>query len=382
MNNFLNTLQKFVESRADTNQAEPILKPSSHWAKKMTWVMVGGTALGLVWLGTAQTEEIVVAAGKLEPKSGVIKVQMPVQGVTETVLIEEGDFVKKGQVLIKLDTEASKERKNATDKSIVAKQSELSFKLEEKEITKTQYQIRLENLETSYDLSKKILSKLIKLKEEGAAAEIQVLEQGEKVEKLRSELVLTTEESKRQLSKINQEIAIIKSELSRLQSKATEDRVILKYQEIKSPTDGVVFDLQAKTPGYVARTSDPVLKVVSLDDLQAEIEVQSKDIGFIRIGAPTEISIDSYPATDFGIIEGEVIKIGSDALPPDPALRKGYRFPAIVKLKDQFLKMRDGKRLPLQVGMSMTANIKLRKVTYLQLLLGSFKSKADSLREL
>ena len=34
MNNFLNTLQKFVESRADTNQAEPILKPSSHWAKK------------------------------------------------------------------------------------------------------------------------------------------------------------------------------------------------------------------------------------------------------------------------------------------------------------------------------------------------------------
>ena len=90
-----------------------------------------------------------------------------------------------------------------------------------------------------------------------------MLEQGEKVEKLRSELVLTTEESKRQLSKINQEIAIIKSELSRLQSKATEDRVILKYQEIKSPTDGVVFDLQAKTPGYVARTSDPVLKVVS-----------------------------------------------------------------------------------------------------------------------
>ena len=154
MNNFLNTLQKFVESRADTNQAEPILKPSSHWAKKMTWVMVGGTALGLVWLGTAQTEEIVVAAGKLEPKSGVIKVQMPVQGVTETVLIEEGDFVKKGQVLIKLDTEASKERKNATDKSIVAKQSELSFKLEEKEITKTQYQIRLENLETSYDPQK------------------------------------------------------------------------------------------------------------------------------------------------------------------------------------------------------------------------------------
>jgi len=38
--------------------------------------------------------------------------------------------------------------------------------------------------------------------------------------------------------------------------------------------------------------------------------------------------------------------------------------------------------LPLQVGMSLRASIKLRKVSYLQLLLGSFKDKADSLRKI
>jgi HlyD family secretion protein len=32
--------------------------------------------------------------------------------------------------------------------------------------------------------------------------------------------------------------------------------------------------------------------------------------------------------------------------------------------------------------MTLTAHIKLRKVTYLQLLLGSFKDKADSLRQI
>jgi len=38
--------------------------------------------------------------------------------------------------------------------------------------------------------------------------------------------------------------------------------------------------------------------------------------------------------------------------------------------------------LPLQVGMSLTANIKLRKVSYLQLLVGEFHDKAESLQRL
>ena len=38
--------------------------------------------------------------------------------------------------------------------------------------------------------------------------------------------------------------------------------------------------------------------------------------------------------------------------------------------------------LPLQVGMSLTVNIKLRKVSYLQLLLGEFQDKAESLQRL
>ena len=36
----------------------------------------------------------------------------------------------------------------------------------------------------------------------------------------------------------------------------------------------------------------------------------------------------------------------------------------------------------LQAGMSLTANIKLRKVSYLQLLLGNFKEKASTLQQI
>lgn len=53
-----------------------------------------------------------------------------------------------------------------------------------------------------------------------------------------------------------------------------------------------------------------------------------------------------------------------------------------IRLNSQQLKLKSGKVLPLQVGMSLTANVKLRKVTYLQLLLSDFKDKADALRQI
>ena len=83
-----------------------------------------------------------------------------------------------------------------------------------------------------------------------------------------------------------------------------------------------------------------------------------------------DISIDSFPSSDFGVLRGRVTRIGSDALEPDPeSLRRELSFPVTIQLDDQQLKLKSGSSLPLQVGMSLTANIKLRKVSYLQLLL-------------
>ena len=102
----------------------------------------------------------------------------------------------------------------------------------------------------------------------------------------------------------------------------------------------------------------------------------------MKEGKPVEISIDSFPASDYGVIKGTVNRIGSDALPPSPSEGKGYRFPAVIVLDNQFLKVKSGQKLQLQAGMSLSANIKLRKVTYLQLLLNKFSDKTDSLKSI
>ena len=55
---------------------------------------------------------------------------------------------------------------------------------------------------------------------------------------------------------------------------------------------------------------------------------------------------------------------------PDPSKGvKDYRFPANIELDSQQLNLKNGRSLPLQVGMNLTANIKLRKVSYMQLCL-------------
>ena len=93
-----------------------------------------------------------------------------------------------------------------------------------------------------------------------------------------------------------------------------------------------------------------------------------------------DISINSYPVIDFGILPGKVTRIGSDALAPDPQeQRQELSYPVTVKLTHQQLQMKSGAKLPLQIGMSLTADIKLRKVSYLNFLLGELQDKPRSL---
>ena len=125
------------------------------------------------------------------------------------------------------------------------------------------------------------------------------------------------------------------------------------------------------------------MKIVPYDTLEAKVEIPSSQIGFVKVGMPADLSIDSFPASDFGSLEGEVKSIGSDALAPNQQFNRAeYRYPAVIKLDSQQLNIKGGNKLPLQVGMSLTSNIKLRKVSYLQLLLGTFQEKIDSIRQI
>ncbi|MDM7936967.1 MAG: HlyD family efflux transporter periplasmic adaptor subunit [Cyanobium sp. CZS 48M] len=371
------------ESFGEGHHSE-VLQPSRTWARAITWSLIGTTAFALGWLALAQTEQIVVAPGKLQPVGTVKDVQVPVGGVVRDVLVKEGERVDKGQVLIRLDTEASADRQRSVRQTIRLKEEQLSLKLQELErylqLNSTEQRL----LRAQVQLQQDILKRLETLEQEGASAELQVLQQRNKTQEVQGQLEQSAGERLRQDAILNQQIQQLRSELADLRSNLTELNVNLRYQEIRSPVNGVVFELKSKAAGFVAQGSEPVMKVVPFDKLEARVKISSSEIGFVSVGKPADISIDSFPASDFGVLEGTVRQIGSDALPPEPEdpAGTGYRFPASIQLSSQQLRIKTGQRLPLQVGMSLTANIKLRKVSYLQLMLGTFRDKADALRTL
>ena len=382
--NPLSAVRKQLEERLDlTSQEEVGVRQSTRWMRSVTWSLIATTGFAVTWLALASTEEIVAATGKLEPIGSVKEVQMPVGGVAKAILVKEGERVKAGQVLMQLDTEATGQRAKSLNKSIALKQQELDLKQEELRRYLDLNAAEAGMLDKQLQLDRTILNRIEGLKEAGAMPELQYLNQRNRIQEGLGKLEQSKADRSRQTAILEQQIQKLRSELSDLRAQQAESSLTLRYQSIRSPVDGVVFDLKPTATGFVAQGSTPVMKVVPSTKLQAKVEVASSDIGFVRVGMPVDLSVDSFPASDFGVLDGKVSRISSDALPPDQTTgRDTYHFPVIITLANQQLNLKTGQALPLQAGMSVQAHVKLRKVTYLQLLLESFRSKADSLRQI
>jgi len=374
---------------------ESLLRQSSFWLKSVTWTLIGTSSFAVIWLGFAKTEEVVIAFGKLEPKGDVKDIQIPIGGVIEEILVESGDNVEKDQILVQLDKEASFEKfksfKNALEEKelqLEKNNSILSLKRDQKQQELLLIKEKIRSTTEKKDMNLVLLNKLENLYNNGGISKFKYVEYKINHDEIVSELSRLKIEKEISAGVINQELkklesqqALIRAEIASLKSELIAAKVTLKYQSLKSPVSGIVFDLKPTTEGYVAQSSEPIMKIVPFDDLEADIEIPSNKIGFVKIGMPVEINIDSFPASDFGVLEGKVKRIGSDALAPSQSeQRTEYKYPATIELEEQTFELQDGSSLPLQVGMSLSANIKLRKVSYLQLLFSKFESKTDALK--
>jgi len=373
--------QTALEQRIHTDNQDVLLAQSRRLGRAITWSLIGGSGLALAWLAFAQTDEVVVASGTLEPLDQVKTVQIPVGGVLKTILVSEGQQVYAGQELLQIDNEATKSKGQELRRSLQAKKQQLVLKTQEllhyQELNRADQRVTRETLV----LELKIAERYEKLAKQSATSELQALAQRNKVKELEGKLTQLELERRRQDAILAQQREQLQSELSELRGRLAETATTLRYQNIRSPVDGRVFELKPKAPGFVAQGSEPVMQIVPLGAVRAKVEIPSDKIGFVRPGQKVDLSIDSFPSSDFGVLNGAVSQVGSDALPPDQ-LKPNYRFPAVILLKSQKLTLRNGQGLNLQAGMSLTANIKLRKVSYLQLLLGGLRDKAQSLAQI
>ena len=185
-------------------------------------------------------------------------------------------------------------------------------------------------------------------------------------------------------TQINKIVVENEKQIAETNSQISSAKQTLRYQELKAPVSGTVFDLQAG-PGFVPKTgqAEALLKIVPdagrNNPLIAEVYVSNEDIGFVELEQPTDVRIDAFPYSQFGDVKGKVYFVGSDALPPDE-IYNFYRFPIKVELEQQYLVIR-GKQVDLQSGMSVSVNIKVKENrTVLSLFTELFTKKVDSLK--
>jgi len=122
----------------------------------------------------------------------------------------------------------------------------------------------------------------------------------------------------------------------------------------------------------------PLLKIVPTNNLIGEVYITNKDIGFVAPGMDVDVRIDSFPFSEFGDVKGKLVQVGADALPPDNTYNY-FRFPARIELASQTMRV-NNRVVPLQSGMSITANIRTRNRTVLSIFTDLFTRQTEGLR--
>lgn len=321
-----------------------------------------------------------------------------------------------------------------------SRQTELKTRLQQAqlEIGKIQQQFRqtqaqLIGAKKELSINKNILNRYEGLTKHGAFAEVETLKQRQNVASKQAQIEALTKEQQRlklaieqaeenlsntdalskenllsQIANNDKKIAEIDSQFSKLiienskkineiKSKLSSAETTLEYQKITSPSQGTVFELKPKTKGFVVNKSEPIMKIVPKDNLIAKVYITNSDIGFVKKqleqkncldidnkndkNCPdVDIRFDTYPFQRYGDIKGKLIEIGSDALSPDQQY-PFWRYPAKVRLNNQKLELGNSEiSLPLQSGMSVNANIKLRKRNIMSIFTDFLIQKVESLK--
>ena len=344
-----------------------MVRQTSKWGQifLLSLVGLGATAFATAWF--YRLDEVITVQGRLVPQKGGVEVKSPVSGQLNELLVSNGDQVEEGQLLLRFDVKAARAQENS-----LRRQLELERERVKDQLRRNSQ--RQQTLTRNISLSEQILERLIPLQRGGAISEIQILQQSNQLESQRDELLQLQTQRDELQNDSQSRTANLEGQLKQIQSQ-------LRNEIVKAPISGTIFDMQPDNNSYVATNAQPLLKIVPKGKLGGEVNVGNQDIGFIRPGQAAKIRIDSFPYTEYGEIDGTIRSIGADSLPPNELIRS-YHFPVNLSLSRSNLETKDGTVIPLQSGMTITTNLKLRDRRLIELLSDLFTNRSESLKRL
>lgn len=323
------------------NVLEIIERPAHKAGKIIIYLVFSLLIVTIIWSCIAKTDVVVTAKGQLIPEGNIVTVKSYLSGNIKNIYVNNGQSVKKGDILIELDagTETDityiKEQISVVEAEIDVYSkliggtdvSQISLK-NYTEDCKSNIEIIIEK-ENSYSLSKKSLElsqKSAKLEYDNAVATKESYKNNSELFKAQEQIVqqkkLQLENAELKIQNLDiehkQEINNIysekKSELSNLNTQMKQYQKSEKYTHITATVDGYISNLAVNSIGDIVNSYQELMSIIPSDvPLQMECYIQNKDIADINIGDEVQIKLDAYSYSDYGTVSGKIIYISPNS---------------------------------------------------------------------
>jgi HlyD family secretion protein len=93
--------------------------------------------------------------------------------------------------------------------------------------------------------------------------------------------------------------------------RASED--VLNRREVKAPQDGIVANIQIRTPGGVISPAEPIMDIIPENEpLLIEAMINRQDIDSVHVGSKAQIKLTAYSQRRLAPLDGEVRYVAAD----------------------------------------------------------------------
>ncbi|MCR9248621.1 MAG: efflux RND transporter periplasmic adaptor subunit [bacterium] len=311
-------------------------------------------------------KSIVSATGEIQAKE-FVDIQAEVTGIIVEVLVEEGQHVEKGQVLLRLedlpfraDEDAARAQVKAAEAD--AKNAEVGVatakaNLAAEKTVLASMKLELEQAKTTRDRSRASLNRkkelfqqqLIGSEEfEVAAADARLAEQ--RLEWNEARLAQGDANIHAADTRVDAAEAVRDGQLERVEAaKAALKRSsdVLQKTVLRAPISGLITKLNVEkgeraVPGIQSNPVATLMTIADMSVIEAEISVAEADIVMVEIGALAVIEVDAMRDVE---IRGQVTEVGQSPIQESTggaANQEGKDFKVVIRLDEPLAALRPG----------------------------------------
>lgn len=290
--------------------------------------------------------ETVSASGKVYPEDER-KVSSDVSGEVVEMYVEEGDSVRKGQVLARVFADVLTSARDRASSVVNQQQAQVG----NTEASIASFEARLNQAKQNYDRQKKLLNDKVISKSEFETAESQYLT------------------AQADLNAARQTVKSTKAGVQSAQASLTEANKNLSRTTVVSPMNGIISLLAVKKGERVAGNSfslgTEIMRVADMSKIEVRVDVGENDIPKVKIGDSAIIEVDAYNDRKFKGVVTQISSSSTSAQQQTASTSDVTNYKVYIRIDPasyaDLIDPAKGKNLPFRPGMSASADIMTTK---------------------